>query len=220
MRNGRITSFVLVFILAILMGCVSDTTPNTPPLSNKTTTVVCIGDSITRGDSTTPTYPESLARLTGFTTINKGVNGETTDNIYARFMSDVINQSPDYVVILGGQNDISLNVPPSRIKINIQSMVVEARAYNITPVLCTIMPSDKHNSTQNAIRSELNTWISEYGKTNNITVVDLFKTFGAPENEYKFDPDYTSDGTHPTAAGNVLMAATIHKAVWEKTECA
>ena len=38
--------------------------------------------------------------------INRGVNGDLTSNMLLRFRQDVVDLKPDYVVILGGANDI------------------------------------------------------------------------------------------------------------------
>ena len=37
-----------------------------------------------------------------WTVLNRGVNGQRSDEILARFERDVLSESPNYVVILGG----------------------------------------------------------------------------------------------------------------------
>ena len=49
--------------------------------------------------------------------INKGVNGDLTSSMLQRFRQDVINLSPNYVIVLGGANDVGWNFPVKQIKL-------------------------------------------------------------------------------------------------------
>jgi acyl-CoA thioesterase-1 len=79
-------------------------------------TVVAIGSSSTAGagaSSAAATYPSQLAadlraRFPGhdITVLNRGVNGEETDNMMARFASDVIAAHPQLVIWQVGTNSV------------------------------------------------------------------------------------------------------------------
>ncbi len=79
-------------------------------------TVVAIGSSSTAGagaSSALATYPSQLAadlreRFPGhdITVLNRGVNGEETDNMMARFASDVIAAHPQLVIWQVGTNSV------------------------------------------------------------------------------------------------------------------
>lgn len=61
------------------------------------------GDSLTFGYGGTP-YPEQLGALTGITTLNRGVNGETSTQIAARFLAEPALFG-EHVVIWAGRNN-------------------------------------------------------------------------------------------------------------------
>lgn len=70
--------------------------------------VVCVGDSITRGQVSS-NYVKRLQRQwgpKGFTLVNAGVNGDLAYNVAAR-LDDVIARRPDLVTLLVGTNDVN-----------------------------------------------------------------------------------------------------------------
>lgn len=76
-------------------------------------TVVCFGDSITRGQISA-NYVDMLAGwsgLRGFRFYNAGVNSDLTLNLLRR-VKRVAARQPDYVVIMIGTNDVIATVRP------------------------------------------------------------------------------------------------------------
>jgi len=76
-------------------------------------TVVCFGDSITRGQISA-NYVDMLAGwsgLRGFRFYNSGVNSDLTLNLLRR-VKRVAARQPDYVVIMIGTNDVIATVRP------------------------------------------------------------------------------------------------------------
>lgn len=74
--------------------------------------LICIGDSQTAVRSplvASDTYCHKMASAIGKTAINKGVGGNTTSDMLARFTADVTSQSGSCVVIMGGANDAFIN---------------------------------------------------------------------------------------------------------------
>lgn len=69
--------------------------------------IVCIGNSIVNGFplKRSQCFTGLLRSRYGYETINKGVNGDTTDGIYERFDSDVTAHRPDVCLLLTGTND-------------------------------------------------------------------------------------------------------------------
>src|SRR5690242_12953114 len=95
--------------------------------------IVCFGDSLTAGfQSPTPDSPGIAEtpygaflseRLGGAASVTvSGVCGELTSEMAARFHRDVIEEAPDYAVILGGTNDLGWNLPPADIRGNLAGM--------------------------------------------------------------------------------------------------
>lgn len=80
---------------------------STPPNENNRKTVVCFGDSITRG-MISASYIDLLQKRVeakGFHFINAGKNNELTFNLLRR-IKPVIRRQPDYITIMIGTNDV------------------------------------------------------------------------------------------------------------------
>ena len=100
--------------------------------------VVFIGDSITEGwYSAHPSFFDA----NGFAA--RGISGQVTAQMLARFQCDVVALRPRAVVILAGTNDIARNNGPideERIADNIRSMAELARAHGMRVFLCSVLP--------------------------------------------------------------------------------
>ena len=93
-------------------------------LNNNKISVVCMGDSITYGFCGNGTsYPSILqSRLSGAVIHNAGECGDQTYEMLARFDRDVISNHPNFVIIMGGINDLLLGQPDQVIEDNIVAM--------------------------------------------------------------------------------------------------
>ena len=69
--------------------------------------IVCLGDSLTYGFgvSRSNSWTNIVNKETRLEIVNKGINGDTTSGMLARFNEDVVKNSPDIVFIMGGTND-------------------------------------------------------------------------------------------------------------------
>ena len=69
--------------------------------------IVCLGDSLTYGFPYGPqaSWVTYLSNAYGPGLCNAGVNGNTMEDMAARFDRDVLAKKPAMVVILGGTND-------------------------------------------------------------------------------------------------------------------
>lgn len=74
--------------------------------------IACMGDSLTEGYliSEKSCWPSLLDKETGLKIINCGICGDTTGGMLARFYEMVIVPKPNYVIIMGGTNDIWYNL--------------------------------------------------------------------------------------------------------------
>lgn len=76
--------------------------------STASTLVVCVGDSITRGQVSAD-YVDRLARRwgpDGYRFVNAGVNGDLAYNVAER-IDEVVRHRPDIVTLLVGTNDVN-----------------------------------------------------------------------------------------------------------------
>jgi lysophospholipase L1-like esterase len=157
--------------------------------------------------------------------INRGIGGQTTPQMLARFRQDVINLQPKVVVILAGTNDIAGNTGPMRledIEADFASLAELARAHGIKVIYSSILPV--HNYTERAKdffaqRSpqkilELNTWLKNYcapASSNACVYLDYFSAVVDEKGLLK--KDLADDGLHPNAAGYKIMAPLAEAAI-------
>jgi lysophospholipase L1-like esterase len=191
-------------------------------------TIVALGDSTTAG---TPGYQSPLeAPPNGagnvesqysywlmqthadWRVVNRGVNGERSDQIRARFTRDVLDAKPSLVVIIAGVNDVYQGRAAEIVERELEAMYGAARAARIQVVAGTIIPFNTATPEQNLRMHAVNTWIREYaGRHRGVTLCDTRAAVGAPG-----QPDRLAsspDGLHPSPAGYKLMAAALEPAV-------
>lgn len=151
--------------------------------------------------------------------VNRGISGQTTEQMVVRFRPDVINLHPTAVVILAGTNDIAGNTGPETqemIEDNFRSMVDLARANNIRVVLASVLPAAGYPWRKSAgnpaekIRA-LNDWLKSYAASQNITYLDYYTAMAGPDGGMK--PGISIDGVHPNAAGYAIMEPLAERAL-------
>jgi lysophospholipase L1-like esterase len=182
--------------------------------------IVALGDSTTagtpgfkspieeppngRGDETSQyaywlmqTHPE-------WTVLNRGVNGERSDQIRARFERDVIHASPAAVVIIAGVNDVYQGRTVEYVTAQLHAMYARAAEARIPVVAGSIVPYNTATPDQNARMRQINDWIRQQPE---ITFADTRAAVGASDNPDRLFE--SPDGLHPTAAGYRRMADAI-----------
>lgn len=202
---------------------------------NRTTHIVCFGDSLTAGfQSPTADNPQGaetpygrfLQELTGpsVRVSVSGLCGELTGDMAMRFRSAVLVHEPAYVVILGGTNDLGWNATPAAILRNLRQMYELAAAAGVTPVPVTvpsIRVSDDLSSEEGRRwlaehldrRRQLNGLILRYAESKGLAAFDLFAATAEPETQ-QLAAQYSNDGLHLTTAGYRLMAERLYQEVF------
>ena len=191
-------------------------------------TIVALGDSTTAG---TPGFKSPLESPPGgdgniesqysywltkkhvdWQVLNRGVNGERSDQIHARFDRDVLGAEPAAVVIIAGVNDIYQGRAADAVQRELEAMYVAARAARIQVVAGTIIPFDTATPDQNALMHAVNAWIREYsGRHDGVTFCDTRAAVSAPG---QADHLVSSpDGLHPSPEGYMRMAAALEPAL-------
>jgi lysophospholipase L1-like esterase len=144
-----------------------------------------------------------------WTVLNRGVNGERTDQIAARFDRDVLAHTPDVVVVIAGVNDVYQGRPTDHVKTQLAAMYLRAREKQIRVVAGTIIPYNTATPAQNAAMHDINVWIRLEAERHKIGYVDTRAAVASPD-----DPDRlasTSDQLHPDARGYEAMARAIER---------
>lgn len=177
--------------------------------------VVFFGDSITDIWDLDKYFP-------GKGYINRGISGQTTEQMVVRFRQDVVDLHPAVVVILAGTNDIAGNTGPetlAQIEGNFETMAEVAKANGIRVVLSSLTPENGTRAewtTYTLLRPpaeivELNDWLQKYCQEQGLVYLDYFSAMADAQGRMK--PELTADGLHPSPAGFAVMAPLAEKAV-------
>jgi len=179
--------------------------------------IVCIGDSLTQGYGIIPSesWVERLNKMYEIEFVNKGINGDTTGGMLARFHRDVLDEKPSRVLIMGGVNDLITGSSPGSIQSNIMAMVHQAYHHRIIPMIGISIKADSQTFRKDWAEltniSELNALIQEYRfllihfcRIFKIEYIDFYSEF-----DRMIQGDYRSvmiDGLHPTSEGHRILA--------------
>ena len=163
--------------------------------------------------------PIAFAKSTGFDLINKGVNGDTTSGIAARFEQDVLSHKPDMVFYHTGANDfIYREASPEEAFDNLESMAARSDAEGITTIYITPVPVDAGKAeymwlagcgvSYDAVNRDLERF-SEMLRGSGRLFVDMNRLYrNFIEEIGDVDLAYL-DGVHPTPAGHEFIAGKI-----------
>jgi lysophospholipase L1-like esterase len=170
--------------------------------------------------------------LPGYAIVNKGISGEETSQVLARFQRDAIELKPSAVLIWGHINNIHRGDRNAMDKVrekaiaDYQSMVSQARAAGIRVILATevtlseavgwrnraaalvgrMMGKRGYNAWVNDHVRAVNQWLREYAKKEQLQLLDFEKVFDDGEGYRKLE--YSSeDGTHISAAGYAALTS-------------
>ena len=175
--------------------------------------VVFMGDSITDIWKLADQFP-------GKPYVNRGISGQTTEQMLVRMFPDVIDLKPAAAVILAGTNDIARNTGPetlTMIEENLQAMTELAQTHGIKVVLCALTPiSDYERRPQSGQRPpsdvlKLNAWIKEYAAKAHAVYADYFSALVDDKGMLK--KGYSMDGLHPNQMGFDLLAPVTQAAI-------
>jgi lysophospholipase L1-like esterase len=193
-------------------------------------TIVCLGDSTTAG---TPLFQSPIEappngrgdersqygywlsqRHLDWRVLNRGVNGERSDQIAGRFDRDVLAHAPAAVVILAGVNDVYQGRPVTHVIAQLRAMYDRAAAARLPVVAGSIVPYNTATGDQNARMHEINKWIADTAaREPNLRFVDTRRAAAAPGNLDRLSG--SPDGLHPDIDGYRRMAEAIEPVLVE-----
>lgn len=99
--------------------------------------IVAFGDSLTagKGVSTEKAYPAVLSEITGFSVVNAGISGETTEEGLGRLPEVLDRENPSLLILFEGGNDILRNYDLSKTKQNLAAMITIAKEQGVQVAL-------------------------------------------------------------------------------------
>jgi lysophospholipase L1-like esterase len=166
--------------------------------------LVMMGDSITEG------WKGPWA--------DRGICGQTTSQMRARFPSDVIALHPKTVQIMGGTNDIAGNGGPmtaDQTFDNIRAMAELAQANGIKVIVASIPPAASFHwrpeaRPDPAIR-EINRRLRDYAKEKGFLYADYWSALA--DRNGALPPEFGADGVHPNQRGYAVMRGVLENSV-------
>ena len=191
-------------------------------------TIVAFGDSTTAG---TPAYKSPIEAPPGgsgnvesqyaywlmqahpeWDVLNRGVNGERSDQIRARFARDAAAAKPAAVVIIAGVNDVYQGRSAASVERELEAIYDAARAASIVVVAGSIIPFNTATADQNARMHRVNDWIRGYAAAHGgVVFCDTRAAVAAPG-----QPDRlmsSPDDLHPSPDGYKRMALALEPAI-------
>lgn len=205
---------VAAALLIVALG--DSTTAGTPffksPIEVSPSGIKDVAPNQGSGDATAPFCYQMTVTHPDWTVLNRGVNGERSDQVAARFDRDVLAAHPQFVVILAGVNDVYQGRSADYVTAQLKSMYDKARAAKIPVIAGSIVPYNTATAEQNARMHAINDWIrAEATRDSNVTFVDTRKAAAIPDN---IDLLASSpDGLHPSIAGYHRMGDVIAAAI-------
>ena len=193
--------------------------------------IVCLGDSFTfgLGVKSFSKWVHLIGKELEITTVCKGVSGDTTGGMLARFEKDVLREKPDKVLLIGGGNDFIMGSDLTVVKTNMMALVHQARAAAIEPIIATQVPAVtdmvpdywKMITDFEAVNGkyfEQCAWYEMFSKAFNVPFINLFMEFACATND---DPEsYYLEGVHLNEKGHRLIADILknHRDVLEQPQ--
>jgi len=185
--------------------------------------IVAIGSSSTAGagaSSPAASYPSRLAvelkeRFPGrdITVLNRGVNGEETDDMMARFTSDVIALHPQLVLWQVGTNSVLRDHPLSPHSVELHNGVEELKATDADVVLI-----DPQYAPRVMAKSETPGMVEQIALAAKEQNIDLFRRFEVMRNWHEvqhlgFEVFVSPDQLHMNDWGYACWAKLIGTAI-------
>jgi lysophospholipase L1-like esterase len=192
------------------------------------TTIAALGDSTTAGtpgfQSPIEAPPDGSGNVESqygywlmrarpeWRVLNRGVNGERSDQIRHRFVRDVVLARADLAIIVAGVNDIYQGRTADAVQRELLAMYCAARDAGIPAVAGSILPYNTATPQQNARMQAVNAWIRDEGSPQTGAIFcDTRAAVAMPGR-----PDVlasTPDDIHPSPDGYRLMAVALIPAI-------
>ncbi len=191
--------------------------------------IVALGDSTTAG---TPGFsspreappegkgnPESqyafwiMKKHPEWNILNRGVRGQRSDQILARFEYDVLRFNPEAVVILAGVNDLHQGRTVLETQASLEKLYARASEAKLKTLLCTILPYDLSTPEVAERIRAVNVWIEAYAKKHGFLFCDTYKSVVDPNRPGKLIE--SPDRIHPGVEGYRRMAEALLPALEE-----
>jgi lysophospholipase L1-like esterase len=188
-------------------------------------TIVAVGSSSTAGagaSSPDASYPSRLAvelkqrfPLQDIIVLNRGVNGDETQNMLARFETGVIAEHPQLVLWQVGTNSVLRDHPLAPHSVQLHDGIEELKAIGADVVLI-----DPQYAPKVLVKSETPGMVEQIAAAAKEENVDLFGRFAVMRNWFEvqhlpFDTFVSPDGLHMNDWGYACVAKLLATGIAE-----
>lgn len=185
----------------------SDDSEVAPP-SPSEQRVVLLGDEIIAN-----------AAFPGKSYINRGIAGQTTQQMLLRFRQDVIELHPKVVVIESGLNDVADMGTEGTITENLASMLDLARVHGIRVVIASVSPVCDCITNETGRRSVgriagINRSLQDFARQTGSIYLNYYAAL-VDTRTRQMKREFTNDGLLPNATGYALIVPLADKAIAE-----
>lgn len=163
--------------------------------------VLCAGDSLTAGYGAGPqdSYPACLGRLSGWVTVNAGVNGATTASTLDALPAALAREHPALVLLGIGGNDFLHGVPLEQTRANLERLLDQCAGTELV-LIAQPRPSALAAALGGLADHPL---YAELGPARNVAV------FEGGWSKVLSEPTLRSDPIHANALGYERFAAEL-----------
>jgi lysophospholipase L1-like esterase len=191
--------------------------------------IIPFGDSVTAGYPYTDNCPNEATDTSSWTAyvrnklqvtvLNKGIGGQTTAELLARFDADVVANNPTHCIIMAGINDAykpEQGITLAQSEANFDLLITRCNDNNIIPIVGIFMPTDLYtfgNSQANQMCDSIRTYQINYCTTNNIAMIDFYNMFYRNNGLTVITSLFTEDILHPNLNGYIRMGEEAVKAL-------
>jgi len=143
--------------------------------------------------------------------LNRGINGQITEEIRARLSRDVLQVRPAYAIILAGVNDIFGGLSAESVERHLAAMYADVLDAGIVPVPATVLPYNSATARASGDILALNAWIENLTKVLGILFCDTHAPVADPADSNRLRG--TPDGLHPDVAGYRAMGEVLARTI-------
>jgi acyl-CoA thioesterase I len=202
MRKIRFATLILglgyLVLIMLPTGC---TRSNIANLGSRGKNIICFGDSITKGKGVelSQSYPAALARMTSYSVINAGINGDISSEAVKRIQTDVLDWEPLLVIIEFGGNDYLSKIPLEETVKNVEEMIRLAQGKGAMVALVDI----SNILFMGEYRQEFKLLSKKY---RTIFIPGILEDIVTNE-------ELKSDDIHPNARGYKIIAYRVYRGI-------
>ncbi len=190
---------------------------------------------IAAGDGMADTYSDSIQHMAAAMSggrldlvRNAGVGGQNSNQILARFDTDVLPHNLGVLFIMAYTNDYAAGISAATSQANHIALIDKCRTNGIVPIMSTTTPFNTATDAQKAAWRAFDRWLRTYCAANRVLLVDSWSKVVDPSGDVWPNTSWTTggtggaaDGLHPTNLGNRAIATelvSILPADWPRAE--